>query len=100
MFEGLRGGERIVVQAPVRVESVKQTVVNIADPHNSRVRYEIEFKGHTALSARLISPPAEKPENDPNWYRIFRRETMRSAQPRLRPVPAYVHPATLVHWTV
>jgi len=105
VFEGLRGGERITVEAPVGVESVRLTLVGIADPHHAHERYEVEFKGHTTLSARLIAPPTEQEGNGPGkgertWYRLFRRETMRAAQAPLKPAPPYVHPERLVHWTV
>jgi hypothetical protein len=59
VFEGLRGGERLTVRAPVSTELVELTLVCIADPHYAQLRYEVEFRGHTALIARQIAPPTE-----------------------------------------
>jgi hypothetical protein len=105
VFEGLRGGEQITIQAPLNTETARLSLVGIADPHSAQERYEIEFKGHTALGVRLVVPPSAKEDAWPGqgertWYRLFRPEALRSPQAPLKPAPAYIHPEKLVHWTV
>jgi hypothetical protein len=105
VLEGLRGGEQITIQAPLNTETARLTLVGIADPHSAQERYEIEFKGHTALGVKLVVPPSAKEDAWPGqgertWYRLFRREALRSPQAPLKPAPDYVHPEKLVHWTV
>jgi hypothetical protein len=96
IFDNLQGSETLVITTPMNVESVTCTMVNLADPHNSREQYHCEFQGHTAVSVeRLVagSDPDEHP-----WYRLFRRKAMKSAAAPEKPMPAYVHPETLVNW--
>ena len=105
LFEGLRGGERITVEAPLPAQTVRLTLVNISDPHNSREHYEIEFRGHTAMQVKLLSLGKEESgsnsqQDERVLYRLFRREVMQAAEPPLKPTPAYVHPEKLVKWTV
>ncbi len=89
VFEGLRGHEEILIQTPCLPETVKSTIVNIGDPMNSRQRYQIEFKGHTATRVQCLSE-----EGTRNWYRLFRHELLP------KNAPDYVHPNRLVHWSV
>jgi hypothetical protein len=93
VFEGLMGHEQILIQAPCRLETVRYTIVNISDPVSSRERYEIDFKGHTAIRVRSLGGEGAR-----NWYRAFRRERLRAGEAPLKTAPAYVHPEKLVHW--
>jgi len=105
VFEGLNGGEQLVIQTPCKPEKVTYTLVNIVDPLNSHERYEIAFKGHTVIEVKEIAD-ATKVEGDTsygegarNWYRLFRRAHMRAGQVSTKATPGYVHPEKLVHWT-
>ena len=106
VFSGLAGNEGIVITTNCPSETAQYTIVNIADLMNSRERYEIDFKGHTAVKVRLVDRGLRKKnfydpgEGELNWYRLFRRENLRSSQAAMKPVPEYVHNERLVRWEV
>lgn len=97
VFSGLRGNEQLVIETLCTLEHAKYTLVNIRDPINSKERYAIEFKGHTALSVALADGQV-LPEH--NWYRLFRRENMRQDTVPETGTPSHMHPPDLIHWGV
>lgn len=106
VFDELVGSEQIVVEAPCRPERANQTLVNVGDPAHSQERYAIEFKGHTAIGVEQIegaekrASPSWYGEGERNWYRIFRRESLRADQAPRKPMPEYVHPEKVIQWGV
>lgn len=96
IFDGLQGAETLVITTPVNTESVTYTMVNLGDPQNSNEQYRCEFRGHTAISVQRIVSGHDTQEHD--WYRIFRRDAMKSAEAPTRPAPTYVHPEELIDW--
>ena len=96
LFDGLRGTETVLITTPVNIGSATYTVVNLADPQNSQEQYACEFRGHTAVDVRRVVAGSD-PE-DHNWYRLFRREAMKSDVAPLKTPPPYVHPEKLLDW--
>ena len=96
IFDDLQGTEILVITTPVNVESVTCTMVNLADPQNSREQYRCEFRGHTAVGVQRLV--AGNDPHDHSWYRLFRREAMKAAAAPGKPMPAYVHPENLIDW--
>jgi hypothetical protein len=96
IFDGLQGTETLVITTPVPTESVTYTMVNLADPQHSREQYRCEFRGHTAVGVQRLVPGKDPQEHA--WYRLFRREAMKTAAAPTKPSPSYVHPEQLVNW--
>jgi hypothetical protein len=72
---------------------------------DSKERYRIDFRGPTAVAAERLAlgnenSPYYLGKEDHNWYRIFRREHMRTDDAPMAPTPSYVHGDRLIHWTV
>ena len=102
MFGQLRGNEELVIEAPVQTNQAEYTMVNLNEPKKADESYACEFKGHTAIE---VKPVAEGAGNDyyhkeksRDWYRLYRREGMRSNQAPIKKASAYVHPPKLVKW--
>ena len=96
IFDGLQGTEALVITTPVNVENATYTMVNLADPQNSREQYRCEFRGHTAVAVQRLAAGSDPQEH--SWYRLFRREAMKAATAPEKPMPAYVHPEKLINW--
>jgi len=96
IFDGLQGNETLAITTPVNVESATYTMVNLADPKNSREQYRYEFRGHTAVDVQRLVAGSDPQEH--SWYRLFRREAMKAAGTPEKPMPAYVHPEKLINW--
>jgi len=96
VLRDLKGLEQIVLEVPVPQDTAEYTMVNLNDPSGSQERYECEFRGYTALATRRTAAGAEKEEGD--WYRLYRRESLRAAQPPTKEMASYVHPEKLVRW--
>ena len=96
IFDELKGNEPLTITAPVVTEKAHYTMLNLNDPKDSTEEYDCEFKGHTVLSVQRTVPGTH--QQDSNWYRLFRRESMRAAKSPMAPMAAYVHPAKLVNW--
>jgi hypothetical protein len=89
-----RGTETLLTTTPVKVDSATYTMVNPASPQNSREQYRCEFRGHTAVTVQRTV--AGHDPNDHPWYRLFRREPMKSPAAPERPTPTYVHRVKLM----
>lgn len=105
IFTGLTGNELITITAPLIQETAEYTLVNIGQPLESSERYVAEFKGPTAIRVERTSAGKGdegyyKGQEDHNWYRLFRREHMRSDQVPTMPLPAYIHGERVIRWTV
>jgi hypothetical protein len=105
MFSGLKGNELITLECALPIESTEYTLVNISSPMDSKERYRIDFRGPTAVAAERLAlgnenSPYYLGKEDHNWYRIFRREHMRTDDAPMAPTPSYVHGDRLIHWTV
>jgi hypothetical protein len=96
VFDGLQGNERLEISTPVNMERVTCTMVNLADPQHSQEQYECEFRGHTAVEVQWVTAGSDP--NEHNWYRLFRREALKTAVAPMKPVPGYMHPEKLVDW--
>jgi len=96
LFTGLRGHERLTLEVPLQIDKASYTMVNLNHPSEPDGVYECEFKGYTAIQVNRTEAGADA--GDHNWYRLFRRESMRGNVAPLKPVPAYVHPAKIVNW--
>ena len=57
--------------------------------------YLCEFRGHTAVGVQAVRGGSGQ---DRAWYRLFRRDWMRSSETPMKRPPDYVHPAGLVRW--
>jgi hypothetical protein len=105
LFSGLKGNELITIECPLPSESSEYTLVNIGAPMDSTERYRVEFKGPTAIAVERLSLGKENSpyylgQEDHQWYRVFRREHMRTNEAPMAPTPEYVHGDRLIHWTV
>jgi hypothetical protein len=96
IFDGLQGAETLLITTPVNMDSVTCTMVNLADPQHSQEQYCCVFHGYTAVDVQRIVAGNDPHEH--SWYRIFRREAMKSAAAPMKHAPAYVHPEKLINW--
>jgi hypothetical protein len=96
IFDGLQGTETLVITTPLNTDSATYTMVNLADPQNSREQYRCEFRGHTAVDVQRLVAGSDPHEH--SWYRLFRREAMKAAAAPEEPMPTYVHPEKLINW--
>ena len=95
LFDGLKGNEQLQVEVPITVEKTEYGPVALNERSQLSDSYVCEFRGHTAVGVRAVRGGSSQ---DRAWYRLFRRDSMRSDQtPMKRPVD-YVHPAGLVQW--
>jgi hypothetical protein len=94
LFLGLRGNETLRMEVPVIGEKAEYGLVNLNQREAPADQYVCEFRGNTAVSVQ----PATPRDPGPNWYRLFRRETMRAEKTPLKQKSGYVHPAGLVRW--
>lgn len=96
LFRGLAGRERIVLETPVRAEEAEYTVAYLQKRDACMHRYRCAFRGHTAVGVTRIALPGDPAEHD--WYRIFRRQHLTSAEAPRKQAASYVHPEPLVRW--
>lgn len=96
VFRGLAGRERIVLEVPVVTEETEYTVAYLQKRDACMHRYRCAFRGHTAVGVTRIPLPDDPPDRD--WYRVFRREAMKTDKAPLMRVPDYVHPEAVVKW--
>jgi len=99
LFDGLRGGEEIEIEAPVSEDRSEYTLSYMPGYKVNRSRaaagrIACRFRGNTAVAIESISPSTAAYDG----YRVFRREHMLAAKAPRKPLPEYVHPENLVDW--
>jgi hypothetical protein len=99
----LKGNERIEVSVPLEEETSTHTLVNLNSPEDSKEQYRCVFKGGSAISVEETVPGGQP--NGPyygehNWYRLFRREEMKSPETPTKNSHSYIHPQNIVKWTL
>ena len=103
VLDQLRGDEIIELQTSVTQDKGTYTLVNLHAPQESKEQYACEFHGHTAISAVRTQSgrnPGEPYYCDQNWYRLFRRDYMRSSRAPMKPAPDYVHSERVIKCTI
>lgn len=105
VLAGLKGNELITVMTPLVQENAEYTLVNIGNPLESSEKYRIEFRGPTAIRVELSSAGKGdhgyyKGQEKHDWYRLFRRDFMRSDHAPVKPLNAYVHGERVIRWSV
>ena len=98
VFDGLKGGETIQIETPVKTESAEYSVAYLSLRDTPGPTYACEFRSHTATKVELIRQ--REGAISPDWYRIFRREHLRTETTPTKSVDGYVHPEKLLKWSV